>query len=349
MGSEVDLDKVDLSASCMSLNLSISRLGQTKKVKTAKLDETDLGDLEGKSAAQTALEEGVVLTDAEDPKLVRASKRILGCPTLKQIGKHDGETRFHVRTHSIQHLLRHGMHFVPIAAVETMEDYLIARSAERDALVEQLLVNEYEAGITNDEASLGHLFNRNDYLSVEQARERFSLSWEWLEFKTPDKLRSISPKMFEREREKAKAGIQSAAESIVASTREGALALLRSFSEKLGEPEPGKRKKQIAENSIERYGEFFQNLKQLLTVTGDTDLEALADKAQDVLKGITVKELRSDDDIRDAVHQEFAALIPEAEKLVVDAPRRKIVFTQAELAVGEPADDAPAALAAAAS
>lgn len=344
--ADVDLDKVDLSASCMSLNLAISRLGQTKKVRTAKLDESDLGELDGKSAAQSALDEGVVLTDAEDPKLVRASKRILGCPTLKKIGKHDGETRFYVRTHSIQHLLRHGMHFVPIGSVEGMEDYLLTRVAERDEMVEQLLVHEYETGITDDEANLGHLFNRSDYLTVEQARERFSVTWEWLEFKTPDKLRSISPKMFEREREKARVSIQSAAENIVTSMRVGLQTMVESFVEKLTEPEPGKRKKQIAANALEKLNDFVLNLKAL-NVSGDADLDALADKALAIVDGVDVSELRGDDGIRDAVRSEFAALLPEVAKLVVDAPRRKIVFTQAELAVSEPVDDAPAALAAA--
>ena len=320
---DLDLDRVNLTDSCMSLNLLISKLGTSKRVKAAKLE---VGEL-----AAEILHGGTVLTDANDPKAIRASKRILECPTMKEIRALDTTIRSTVRTRSIQHLLRHGMHFVPMTAVAEIDEFLVNAATQRAALVDRLLTQEYQAGIDADEERLGAHFCRGDYLSVEQAREKFQLSHEWLAFETPQKLRSISPQLFQREQEKAKQHIHDAAAEVVTSMRQGLQTMIAAFVEKLKEPEPGKRKKQIREDSLDRLRTFIGNLKEL-NVSGDGELDELAERARSIVDGVDVSELKESEEIRDAVRGEFESLLPEAERLVEDAPRRRIVLTQAESA-----------------
>lgn len=328
---DLDLDRVNLADSCMSLNLLITKLGTSKRVKAARLEEGDI--------ATEMLHNGTVLTDAMDPKAIRASKRILECPTIKEIRALDSEIRQTVRCKSIQHLLRHGMHFVPIAAVEEIDGYLMDAAARRSALVERLLLTEYDAGITADEARLGAHFNRGDYLSVDAAREKFDMVHEWLAFETPQRLRSISPQLFHREQEKAKQRIHDAAAEVVTSMRTGLQTVLAAFVERLKEPEPGKRRKQIRDDAVQKIRDFVDNL-QSLNVTGDGDLEALALTARSIVDGVGAADLRDSEEMREAVRQEIESLLPEVDRLVTDAPRRRIVFTQAEQAALAPSEAA---------
>jgi hypothetical protein len=103
--------------------------------------------------------------------------------------------------------------------------------------------------------------------------------------------------------------------------------LLAHLTERLGEGESGQRKV-FRDSAIANLSEFFSRFDQL-NVRSHPDLDRLVAQAQELVQGVKPQDLRDNDGLRRLIASEMAGVQASVERLIVDAPRRRIIRPQA--------------------
>jgi len=165
---------VDLAKKTVCIKMRLSTMGNTRKTSQIEADA--------------------------DKDLLRVSKHLLDSAELKAIGRFDGEIRRFL--YNICLPFEIGIHLLPIAALETVEDRLQKFAEDRQALVTAFL--SVYPGLCQDAGKrLRGLYNPADYPPVDEVAREFGLSWQYVSFGVPDQLKGISQEVWEQERDKA--------------------------------------------------------------------------------------------------------------------------------------------------
>src|SRR5712692_11676069 len=127
---------VDLAKKTVCIKMRLSTMGNTRKVSTSQIE-----------------------ADA-DKDLLRVSKHLLDSAELKAIGRFDGEIRRFL--YNICLPFEIGIHLLPIAALETVEERLQKFAVDRQALATAFL--SVYPGLSQDAAKrLRGLYNVTDH------------------------------------------------------------------------------------------------------------------------------------------------------------------------------------------
>ena len=102
--------------------------------------------------------------------------------------------------------------------------------------------------------------------------------------------------------------------------------LLSHLTERLGDCEGGQRKV-FRDSAVANLGEFFSRFSQL-NVRSNPDLDRLVAQAQELVRGVTPQDLRDNDGLRRLIASEMAGVQASVERMIVDAPRRRIIRPQ---------------------
>ena len=168
---------VDLAKKTVCIKMRLSTMGNTRKVSTSQIE-----------------------ADA-DKDLLRVSKHLLDSAELKAIGRFDGEIRRFL--YNICLPFEIGIHLLPIAALETVEDRLRKFADDRQQTLVTAFLAVYPALCQDAAKRLRSLYNSADYPPGEEVTREFKLSWQYVSFGVPDQLKGISQEVWEQERDKA--------------------------------------------------------------------------------------------------------------------------------------------------
>lgn len=288
--------QINIFDRAMCLNLEIGRFGTRKKVRSSQIQ-----------------------TDA-DRTLVHVSKDILDAPEFKAVARFDGETRDYIWRKSLPSQFRNGISLIPFEDVTPVDDYLTGRETERAQLVAAAMARVDEIK-QEAETRLASLFNHGDYPPESVMLQAYSMRWNFFEYGTPGKLKSISVKLYEREREKAKANAVNEVEQIRLALRAGAAEIVNHMVDRLT-PEADGKKKVFRDSLIDNVREFLDDFEHK-NIVNDDALAALVKQAKDIMEGITAKDLRSDDGFRDFTREQFSNIKTALDDMLKDAPQRK--------------------------
>src|SRR5207244_6711476 len=140
---------VDLAKKTVCIKMRLSTMGNTRKVSTSQIE-----------------------ADA-DKDLLRVSKHLLDSAELKAIGRFDGEIRRFL--YNICLPFEIGIHLLPIAALETVEDRLRKFAEDRQALVTAFL--SVYPGLSQDAAKrLRGWYKPSDYPPIDAVARHFGVS-----------------------------------------------------------------------------------------------------------------------------------------------------------------------------
>lgn len=267
-----------------------------------------------------------------DKALLRLTKTLLVSPELAAIGKLDsGVARWMRSKAGFSSLFKGGIWIVPLAQVEDIIAELERKREERALLVD-IAVGAYAMRTAETSERLGVVHDAGDYPSEARFRASFEMEWQLITFDTPAKLKAISPKLFEAEKQKAALKLQSVAEECQQALRAGMLTLIDNITERLT-PGPDGKPKQFQKATIEALDEFLATFA-LRNVTDDDQLDALVKQAREVIHGVDAKTLRADDLVRESVLNGFSRISDALAPLVSVKPERLISFDdEAGLAV----------------
>lgn len=281
------------------LVVGFSRLGNTRKVSTAQID-----------------------VDA-DKAMLHLNKNLLDAREYDAIKTHDGKTRAWLATRALPSMFKEGVFRVPIDLIEEVEDYLTARAAERKDLVEAFR-KAYAERVKEAIKRLGGLANADDYLTADDAADKFDLTWRYVTFSTPDSLKALRSGLFQREREKLAKSVEDAAEEIKSVLRVQMAALVKRMVTQLQPTADGKKKK-IYDSLIGNIEDFLSTFNAR-NLADDTELTALVEKARNTIAGVDSNLLRTSDGIREDVKNGFDEINAQLATMIVDKPARHFDF-----------------------
>lgn len=285
----------NLSDKTMFLNLEFNRFGNSRKV-----------DVE-------------VNTDANQSRF-NHSKQLLNSPELKEIARADAALRIWIDAPTRCWRYGGSMRLVPLSVVEevrvTCKNY---ETITRPSLI-KAFVDTYLSYVADAKKELGSQFNQGDYPSVETVEQEFSFKYQFLSFSTPEKLKLISPELYEEEKEKAHQTLMSAAEDLRAGMRAVFQDMLEGLLEVL-KPEIDGKKKRLHGSKIVKLQEFL-NTFDLRNVTDDLELQGQVTKLKMLMEGVSVDQVKESDNLKADMVAKFSEVSSNL-KTLVQATGRK--------------------------
>jgi cell division septum initiation protein DivIVA len=254
-----------------------------------------------------------------DRDLINVQKTLIDADELRAIQSLDGETRRELYNLCLPSMFREGVYLTPIELIERVEDKLQKYAKQREVLLDKLIA-VYPQRLKEAEERLRTLFNPADYPSASRLRGQFTVDWQYVQFGTPTKLKSISSEMFQREREKAEAKWAEATVEVQQVLRAAMAELVNHMADRLSGKEDGKKK--VFRNTL------VSNMKEFLDTFGarniadDKALAALVEKAKSLVDGVDPDTLRKNDGLRDSVQAGFAEIKKSLDTMIVERPKR---------------------------
>lgn len=292
---------VDLARKTVCIKVRLSTMGNTRKVSTSQIE-----------------------ADA-DKDLLRVSKHLLDSGELKAIGRFDGEIRRFL--YNICLPFEIGIHLLPIAAIEPVEQRLRKFAEDRSELVKVFLA-AYPSLCQDAGKRLRGLYNPGDYPPVQEVEREFGFAWQYVSFGVPDQLKGISQDVWEQEREKAAKRMAEASSEIQLVLRETMAKLVQHMADRLKTGEDGKPLR-FKESTVSNLLEFLTNF-EFRNVTDDAELQGLVSQARGLLQGVDAEDLRSIGDLRGRVQAGMAELAGQLDTMLTRSGVRKFRFDEDE-------------------
>lgn len=168
--------------------------------------------------------------------------------------------------------------------------------------------------------TLGTLFSEADYPT--RVDEAFAIEWDYPSYEPPRYLRQLHPQLYEQECDR----IRTRFEEAVRLTERAFLARLHELVSHLAERLSGEddgRPKIFRNSAVANLTTFFEEFRRL-DLGSSAELNALVDRAQALIRGVTPDSLRGDRDTRAVVADGLADLQAAMDALIVPRPTRAI-------------------------
>ncbi len=257
-------------------------------------------------------------TDA-DKSMLYVSKAILESDELKRVQTLDNKLRKFLTSRCLPSFFKAGVWLLPVTLIEEVDAEFEKFRSDRAVLVDEFL-SVYEQRCTEARQKLGSLFSESDYPPIEKVRGSFGLESHYIEFGTPENLKSIKADIFAREREKADQVWTNALEECRKLLRATMLEMVTHIQARLMSDDSGK-KKSFHVSMFEKLDGFLTTFANR-NIADDAELQGLVSDAQEAMVGVEPSLLRTDDAMRDAVRTKFGELKTKLDTMVVDRPSR---------------------------
>lgn len=251
-----------------------------------------------------------------DPEMLRHTKHLVKSAMLKKINMAHGKARRMLYARCLPSPYKRGIYLLPYSLVLKTDDELKVIAAECVPYVEQLCA-KWEDVLAEAETRLGPLFDRSQYPSAEELRDRFGLDWEYQEFQVPGQLGRLSRELLARAEQSAERKAQRAAANIEASLAAGFEKVVDKLLEKLRE---GKVFRDTTVTNIQGFLEILDERN----ITGSTKIAELSAKAKSVLAGVDPDAVRKPGEFQQRVMATMTEVAEELDKLAVRKPRRAV-------------------------
>lgn len=289
----------------MAVSLEIGRIGIRKKVKRGKM----------------------VLKDGEgaqpDENAIGTSKELIDSKEYDAIVSLDNSIRATISGYALPAHFKAGIYLVPVSMIEEIDDMISKYKVQRENLVGEFL-KTYKQSVKEAQTRLGGLFDANDYDSITDIADAFTVEYSYIDLGLPKNLGSINGEIFKREQQAFNDKMINAAEEIQQGLRQAFRDLIEHMAERLQPGEDGK-KKIFRDSLITNLAEFMERFKSR-NITDDDELATLVDKARELLKGKNAEILRDSEMFRQQVNAGLGEIKTALNGMVTDAPRRKFSF-----------------------
>ena len=247
-----------------------------------------------------------VSTDSQRSELV-LRKRIFHSPIMAKIDLLAARTRRWLRMLALPCPLSRGTYLIPRSMLNDVEKRLDEVTDEFNELADQF-VNEYPALIEQWREKLGSQFNPNDYLSVEEVRQCFSVNRFFVDFRLPSEIDQNNE-------------IESAINEIKLALREGLLELVQKLADMLGDD----KKCRVNSRTIERFQQWLELLPKR-NVLDDTELRELAEQAKSLMAGKSAEDLRDYEAVRNQVREGMRRIANKLQESIEQLPVRRFTL-----------------------
>jgi hypothetical protein len=289
--------EVDLTKACVFLRLSLSRMGDKKGV-SSDLVQADV-----------------------DKTMVMVRKRLFRCHQFNAIKNLDSQIRNYVRDPNVCLPFDPGIHMVALQKADEID-----RQLEIYFQARVMLIDEFAKAWPNLVKNLAPkdlraLYEKNDY-EMDGIRDEFLMTWNFWTFTAPLELKEVSPRVFKAESERIRQRMDDAFDKVRLVQAETFAQLVGQLRDKLSGDVNGNPKR-LSASKVRDLIEFTRSFP-LQNVTNFEQLATEVDRADRLLKGVDIEELRSTDGLRARVRSELSEIEQILDRNIVNAPRRII-------------------------
>lgn len=168
---------------------------------------------------------------------------------------------------------------------------------------------------------LGSLFDEKDY--PLHLAGLFQMTWDHPNIEPPNYLRQLDPELYEQECLRVQARFDEAVQLAEASFMQELSDLVAHLSERLSGESDG-RPKIFRDSAVTNLSEFFDRFRRL-NIQSNGELDALVDRAKQVVQGVEPQTLRDHADVRRQISGQLAEVTSSLDQLLIDRPRRNIL------------------------
>lgn len=285
-----------------AVKLSFSWLGTQRK----------LSDAQTQQAASTF--------DASTD-LLTASKRLIDTktPAYRELTSIKSQAHAYWRSITLPYP-QEGVRLIKQSDVAAFEDKMREFKDRLIAAAANLQL-EYESLKASAREKLGALYNPSDYpASLDGV---FNITWEYPSVEPPNYLMTFNPELYAQEQSRVHQRFETAvmmAEDAFAARLED---LITHLIERLTD-EPDGTKKTFRTSAVENFREFYEEFRRM-NVRSNAELDRLISRANDLVSGVDVKDLRQNNDLRQNLSQQMTEVKQALDGLVTNAPRRRIM------------------------
>jgi hypothetical protein len=246
-----------------------------------------------------------VTVDADKDRL-HISKHILDSDNMEAIHKIYRNTYNWLWTKCLPAPLRKGMYLLPIELVAEVDAKLKNAEEEIRPFIQALKVELPELKEA-DRRELRSQFSESDYPTEQEIENAFYIDSKYIDFRVPEKLKSIGANLYNKEVEKQARGWEEAAENAREFLRETAQYLIEQFANQLKiekEGKKGEKRGRIYDSTIESLKRFAEDFAAR-NIAGDDKLLTLVAKVKNAIDGIDADALRGNDRLRSKLADEI--------------------------------------------
>jgi hypothetical protein len=231
-----------------------------------------------------------------DLGVVSVNKMLLGdCDKLKAINELRGKIRNHIHYPMTMPWSDSGLRLLPTAVYFDYNQQMGEAINAFDALVDEF-IDDYDFAVSRAQAKLGNLFVRDDYPTSEQIRNKFGVSVNYTPLPDAGDFRvdigNEASTQLKAEYDKFYSDQLSKAMGDVWKRMHTALS---NMSDKLTD---SNGKKQVFRDTLVSNALSMVDLLSTCNVTGDSQMEAMRQRLESTLRGVTPEGLRDDEFLR---------------------------------------------------
>jgi hypothetical protein len=171
---------------------------------------------------------------------------------------------------------------------------------------------------------LGDLFNPSDYPA--SLRGLFAVEWDFPNVDPPDYLQQLNPALFQQEQARIARRFEEAVQLAEQAFTSEFGKLIEHLTERLSSAGDGERKT-FRDSVVTNLTEFFERFRAL-NVRSSEDLDALVERAQQIVRGVEPQALRDSDSLRQHVATQLSQVQSVIDGMMIDQPRRRIIRAQ---------------------
>src|SRR5262245_46806002 len=168
---------------------------------------------------------------------------------------------------------------------------------------------------------LGKLYNPDDYPG--SILGLFGMEWDFPSVEPPNYLMQLSPELYAQEQERVTRRFEQAVELAEQAFISEFAKVVAHLTERLSAGAEGERKV-FRDTAVANLRAFFERFKQL-NVGSSAQLDELVAQAQRVVAGAGPQQLRDNQELRQQVATQLAAVQSVLDGMLVDQPRRRLV------------------------
>ena len=231
-----------------------------------------------------------------DLGVVSVNKMLLGdCDKLKAINELRGKIRNHIHYPMTMPWSDSGLRLLPTSVYFDYNQQMGEAINAFDALVDEF-IDDYDFAVSRAQAKLGNLFVRDDYPTSEQIRSKFGVSVNYTPLPDAGDFRvdigNEASTQLKAEYDKFYSDQLSKAMGDVWKRMHTALT---NMSDKLTD---SNGKKQVFRDTLVSNALSMVDLLTTCNVTGDSQMEAMRQRLESTLRGVTPEGLRDDEFLR---------------------------------------------------
>jgi len=180
---------------------------------------------------------------------------------------------------------------------------------------------EYESIKLAAREKLGQLYNPADYPATLEGV--FSVTWEYPPIEPPRYLMNFNPELYAQEQTRIQQRFENAVALAEDAFAEQLSEMVSHLIERLTDAPDG-QPKIFKVTAIDNFKEFYENFRRM-NVRSNPQLETLISQANNLVSGVTAKDVRNSKTLRQNLTHQMGELQTTLSTLITEAPRRRIM------------------------